>query len=53
MLTLMTILTMMTISTMMIILTMMTIFTMVTIVFVRKLEVVHEEVGGCLISYKL
>ena len=24
-----------------------------TIKFVRKLEVVHKEVGGCLISYNL
>ena len=26
---------------------------MMTIEFVRKLEVVHKQVGGCLISYNL
>ena len=46
----MTILPMMTISTMMTILTIMTISTMMTIVIERKLEVVHKQVGGFLIS---
>ena len=31
--------------------TTMTIATMMTIANIRKLEVVHKEVGGCLISY--
>ena len=48
-----TISTMMTISTIMTIATMMTISTMLSIVFGRKLEVLHKEVGGCLISYNL
>ena len=31
----------------------MTIWAMMTIIFVRKLEVVHKQVGGYLISYNL
>ena len=33
--------------------TTMTIATMMTIANIRKLEVVHKEVGGCLISYNI
>ena len=55
--TMMSVATMMTITTMMTmmmtIVTMNTISTMMTIVFVRKLKVVHKQVGGCLISYNL
>ena len=49
----MTLMTMMTISAKATILTMVTISTMMTIIFVRKLEVVYKQVGGCLISYNL
>ena len=52
-LSMMTISTVITISTIMTILTMRAISPMITTVSLRKLEAVHKEVGGCLISYNL